>query len=179
MWKNTEIKYGTITKILHWLSALTIFGLFALGLWMVTFEYDSPWYHSAPMWHKSIGILLFIIIIFRLLWRFVNITPKPLKSHSALVIKASSIAHVLLYLLVLTVLICGYLIAATDGNAITVFNLFTVPATGELIEQQEDVFGEIHEITAYILVILATLHGLAAIKHHVIDKDSTLTRMLK
>ena len=85
----------------------------------------------------------------------------------------------MLYGLLLVLMCSGYLISTADGRAISVFNWFDVPALGELFSNQEDISGLIHEYVAYILISIAVLHALAAIKHHVIDKDATLTRMFK
>ena len=55
---NTPERYGVISAAFHWLSAIIVYGMFALGLWMVTLSYYDGWYHKAPELHKSIGILL-------------------------------------------------------------------------------------------------------------------------
>ena len=62
-WFNTEQGYGIISVILHGVSALLVFGLFALGFWMVTLSYYDPWYKQAPFYHKSIGVLFFVLLI--------------------------------------------------------------------------------------------------------------------
>ena len=179
MWKNTESSYGNITKAIHWLTALAVFGLFAVGFWMVDLTYYSQWYKTAPHWHKSVGILLLFITIFRLVWRFLNTSPKPLSSHSNSIKMASKLTHVAIYILLFSLMISGYLISTADDRAIDVFNFFSVPAFGELFDNQADIAGAIHKYVAYILIGLSVLHGAAAIKHHVIDKDETLKRMIR
>ncbi|WDE04171.1 cytochrome b [Thalassomonas viridans] len=179
MYKNTTQGYGRIAKLFHWLSAVVIFALFGLGFWMVDLTYYSEWYKTAPHWHKSIGILLLIATVLRLVWRKINITPDAIETHSVAVRKSAHIAHVLLYGLLLVLMCSGYLISTADGRAISVFNWFDVPALGKLFSNQEDISGIVHEYAAYILISTAVLHALAAIKHHVIDKDATLTRMFK
>ncbi|GAB7194876.1 hypothetical protein OS11_11480 [Dickeya oryzae] len=64
VWRNTSTRYGYISVLLHWASAITVYGMFALGLWMVTLGYYNPWYHNAPEIHKGIGILLFLTLLF-------------------------------------------------------------------------------------------------------------------
>ena len=78
----------------------------------------------------------------------------------------------------LLLMLSGYLISTADGRGISVFGLFEVPASLTGIPDQEDVAGLIHEWLAWALVIFAGLHGLAALKHHFIDHDATLRRML-
>jgi cytochrome b561 len=91
---------------------------------------------------------------------------------------AAKLAHKLIYLLLALIFISGYLISTSDGRPISVFNLFNVPALGELFENQSDISGEIHFYSAVTLMVLVTLHALAALKHHFINKDNTLKKML-
>ena len=81
--------------------------------------------------------------------------------------------------LLAVLLMTGYLISTADGRGVEVFSLFTVPSMGEFIDNQEDIAGLIHEYVAWSLIIFAALHALAALKHHFINRDRTLTRMLK
>jgi cytochrome b561 len=175
---NTNTNYGYVSIFFHWLSALCVFGLFALGYYMVDLTYYHEWYKTAPELHKSIGILFFFLMIFRIVWRFKQISPDHLPSHSLLEQKAGKIIHTLLYWLIFTIMITGYFISTADGRGIEVFELFVVPALGSIIENQEDVAGLIHKWLAYLLIALAILHALAALKHHFIDKDNTLNRII-
>jgi cytochrome b561 len=79
----------------------------------------------------------------------------------------------------LSLFISGYLISTADGRAIEVFNWVSVPALGELFENQEDVAGDIHFYLAWTLIGLAVVHALAALKHHFINKDDTMKQMLR
>ncbi|MBN7820911.1 cytochrome b [Bowmanella yangjiangensis] len=175
--RNSETSWGWTSIVLHWLSALAVIGLFALGWWMVDLDYYSEWYREAPHLHKSIGILLALTTLLRLLWRFKK--PRPETLGKPWEVNLSHFTHVLMYILLLAIFTSGYLISTADSRGIDVFNWFTVPGLGEWIENQEDLAGEVHEWLAWSLIGLVVLHALAAIKHHVIDKDNTLTRMLK
>jgi len=179
MLKNTENKYGIIAKTLHWISALTVLGLFVVGYWMVDLTYYSEWYKTAPLWHKSIGVLLLIASLFRLFWRFYSPAPKAITSHSKQVKLSSSLAHIAIYILLFTLMTSGYLISTADGRGIAVFNWFSVPTLGEIFSEQADIAGLIHKYVAYALIALSLLHAVAAVKHHVIDKDDTLKRMTR
>ena len=75
---NSSKDYGLVSILLHWSIAMTIIGLFALGLWMVELDYYDAWYRKAPDLHKSIGILLFIAVALRILWRTGNRRPEPI-----------------------------------------------------------------------------------------------------
>ncbi len=144
---------------------------------MVGISYYDPWRQSAPDLQKSICILFLAVILLRVLWRLLNPAPAPLASHGRLTRLASKLGHGVLYLGLFGVMISGYLISTADGRGIEVFGLFSVPATLTGITQQEDIAGAIHEYLAWGLVIFAGLHGMAALKHHFIDRDSTLLRM--
>lgn len=177
MLRNTPNRYGLVTVTLHWLMAVTVFGLFALGLWMSELDYYDAWYQRAPALHKGIGILLFLTLLLRIVWRAFNIKPQPEPGHAAWERRLAAIAHVLLYALLFAVMLAGYFISTADGRPIEVFGLFDVPATLSGGENQEDIAGEIHEFLAFTLIGLVALHAGAALKHHFIDHDNTLRRM--
>lgn len=173
--KNTPSTFGWVAVLNHWLAALTIFGLFGLGWWMVQLGYYSEWYRTAPFIHKSVGLCLFALMIFRLVWRMLNVQPKALGK--PIEIKLGAFMHFALYAIIFAVMISGYLISTADGSAISVFDWFSIPAIIYDIDNQEDIAGEIHEWLAWTLVIAALLHAVAALKHHFFDKDKTLIRM--
>ncbi|WP_338562826.1 cytochrome b [Erwinia sp. E_sp_B01_3] len=176
--KNTPTHFGQISILLHWLVALCVYGMFGLGLWMVTLGYYDSWYHPAPELHKSIGITLFAVMILRVIWRFVSPPPRPLSSYSPLIRYSAVMVHLLLYGILFAIFISGYLISTADGKPIEVFGLVSVPATLEGFGEQADLAGDIHLWLAWTVVVLSVLHGLAALKHHFIDRDITLKRML-
>ena len=176
--KNTTKHYGWVSIILHWLVALSVFSLFGLGFYMVDLDYYSTWYQTAPDLHKSIGICLFAVMILRVLWRNIQPTPEHLLSHSMLERRIGHITHISLYIIFFLICMSGYLITTADGRGIEVFGLFVVPSLGEFIQNQEDIAGSIHEWLAYSIIALSCLHALGALKHHFIDKDATLKRML-
>lgn len=176
----TENKAYSITSIiLHWLVAAVVFGLFASGFWMVDLSYYSSWYRIAPFWHKSVGVLLLLLMVYRVFWRAIQGAAAPLASHSKAVQRASHLTHLVLYILIFLIICSGYLISTADGRPIEVFGLVDLPSAGELFAEQADKAGLVHKFAAYGLIALAALHALAALKHHLIDKDETLKRMLK
>lgn len=180
MLKNTKTAYGWISILLHWVMALVIIGMFGLGLYMVELTYYDAWYKGSLDLHKSIGILLFCLLFVRTLWRCLNINPDSAdKNASQFELKSAHLVHLGLYLLMFALMISGYLISTADGRSIAVFHWFSVPGFGSVVEDQEDIAGVIHYYLAFTLIGLACLHALAALKHHFINKDNTLVRMLK
>lgn len=176
--RNSTSRYGLVSIVMHWGVALAVFGLFGLGLWMMELDYYSPWRKEAPELHKSIGLVLLAVMLVRVLWRFISPPPPALPNHGKLTRMASKAGHGALYLGLFAVMIAGYLISTADGVGIPVFGLFDVPALVSNLPDQADVAGEIHFYLAWGLVIFAGLHALAALKHHFIDRDATLKRML-
>lgn len=173
--KNTKNGYGVIARAFHWGMALAIFGMFALGLWMRTLDYYSPYYQLGPGIHKSAGMTLLILLAGRFIWRSINVRPDDcyLSARERL---ASHVMHLGFYALLLVQMCIGYLTHTVDGRGIEVFGLFMVPSVYEQ-KGLEQVTGLIHEYLAYTIIAFAVLHGAAAIKHHFIYKDVTLMRM--
>lgn len=177
MIRNTPSGYGIVAILLHWLMALAIFGMFGLGLYMVELTYYDSWYRGSLELHKSAGVLLALAWLVRLLWRQINTVPQGLSS-KPLENLAAHLAHLTIYVLLAALFLSGYLISTADGRSIDVFGWFEVAAT--LTEDnQEDIAGDIHEILAWLLMGLVGIHILAALKHHLIEKDRTLVRMIK
>jgi cytochrome b561 len=114
----------------------------------------------------------------RLLWRLISPPPKALPTHQPWEKVSAHLTHWALYLLLFTAMISGYLITSADGSAIDVFNWFAVPSMTGDQKGLEDLAGDIHEIATWAIIILAGVHALAALKHHLLDRDDTLRRML-
>jgi cytochrome b561 len=173
--RDTSEGYGTISRLFHWLMAAAILGMFGLGLWMAELDYYSPYYNSAPSVHKSVGIILMLLLALRFGWRLASVRPsdgdlKPWERTAARAV------HWGFYPLLLALMISGYLISTADGRPIEVFGWFSVPSPGEN-KGLEDTAGAVHAYLAYATIALAALHASAAIKHHVIDRGRALQRM--
>ena len=180
MIKNSTDSFGLISKLLHWSMAILLTGLFAVGLYMTGLDYYDPLYHSLPWWHKSFGLLTLFLLLLRFLWKLANPDPLPLKSHEKWEVTLAHLLQKAFYLLILLIGVTGYLISTAKGKGIEFFNWFDVPALTSAIEEESaDFIGETHEFLAILLAILVVLHALAALKHHFIDKDKTLKRMIK
>ncbi len=175
---NTKSRYGLLPIGLHWLIALAIVGLFWLGLWMTELDYYHGWYERAPSLHKSIGVLVVMTMMFRLGLRIVNPPPPPEAGLQHWEKRSAVSLHWFFYVLVLLMLVSGYMISTADGRSLLVFDWFSIPAVTLNVKNQEDIAGEVHEWLAYLLIVLAILHAAAALKHHFIDNDATLKRML-
>lgn len=177
MFKNTAHSYGWVSIAMHWITAVLVIGLFILGYWMLTLGYYDSWYRLGPWWHKSFGIILLVLTVIRLLWSLSNQKPEPLGTPWEK--RGATVGHALIYGLLFVTLTSGYLISTADGRGISVFDWFEVPALITSIPQQEDIAGVIHWYAALTLVLVAAGHALAALRHHIVNRDNTLKRMLR
>jgi len=119
---------------------------------------------------------LLFLLFFRLFWAAFSIRPEIIGAAWERLV--ALIVHRAHYALMLGVMISGYLIPTGRGAGVDVFGWFTVPALLRFTERQGDIVGLIHWGFAWAVMALAGLHAAAALKHHFIDRDATLTRML-
>ena len=176
--KNSAERYGWVAIAIHWVVAVAVIGLFALGYWMVGLTYYDDWYKQAPDIHRSVGILLLGLMLVRVVWRIANSGPKPLSSHKRWEVASAHAAHSLLYLLLFVAMVSGYLISTADGSSISVFGWFDVPSLTGQVKGLEDTAGAVHYWSTWAIVGLAAVHAAGALKHHFIERDQTLRRML-
>lgn len=182
MIKNTSSHYGIISILQHWIGAILLIGLFILGIIMVDWDYTHPYYYEGPHFHESLGIIFAILLLVRIIWRLVNPKPTPLSSNQ-LQQRLAKYAHQLLYLLMVAIPISGYLISSADGRSVKIFSWFEVPAITDILDIKIDnlatTSGDIHYWLSIAIIALTVLHIAAALKHHFVEKDDTLKRILK
>ena len=166
------------TILLNWVIAVLVLLLFFVAIWMVELDYYDPWYHRAPWWHKSIGIFVMALLALRWLWQSFHDKSVSLLAAGSWEEKLSSLVHHLLNFLVVLIGVSGYFIVTAKGQSLVVFDWFSIPALLQDIANLEDWAGEVHYYLAYGLMGLVVVHILAALKHHFVDKDAVLLRML-
>ena len=176
MLKNTPTAFGWPAITLHWIMAVIIFGLFGMGLWMTKLDYYDSWYHRAPWLHQGIGMGFLALLAIRILWRWSN--PVPRIDGARWERSVARFAHRLHYILMLAVGISGYLIPTAEGKGFDMPGGLHIPALVSLTPAQADLNGAVHRDTAWAIIILAIIHTAAALKHHFINRDNTLLRML-
>ena len=177
MWRNTAEHWGWLQVLFHWITAVTVIGLFVSGLWMVELDYYSAWYNRAPFLHKSVGVLLFALVAVRLVWRLLNPLPED-EPGARWEHRIAHAVHWLIYLLLFAIIATGYLIPTAAGAPVSVFDWFELPAFVTGIENQEVVAGKLHLWLAWSLIALVVLHVAGALKQHFINRNRTLKRML-
>lgn len=168
--------YSGVAIALHWLMALLILGLLGVGLWMTDLK-NSPSKIEFYTWHKWIGLTVLGLAALRLIWRVWRRPPAALPA-PVWQQRMATLTHGLMYALMLAMPFSGWLQNSAAGFPLSWFGLFKVPA---LIARDKANFAywqSIHQWLAYTLMILIALHIAAALKHHWIDRDRSLQRML-
>lgn len=178
MWRNGRDHYGLVSIFLHWVIALAMLGLVGLGAWMVGLTYYDPWYNRSLALHKAFGVLVLVLAAAKFGWRIADRSPAfgpEVKAYE----RAGAVAmHWALNALIVLLPVTGYLISTSEGAGIDVFGAFEVPALFAVSEGTRDLAIEVHFYMAYGILGLAAVHAGAALKHHLIDRGSTLRRML-
>jgi cytochrome b561 len=126
-YKNTDRQFGWVAITLHWLIALCVIGLYFLGDYMMGLTYYDSFYTIAPKIHEALGITIFLLMVFRVVWTLQNTTPTPPATNSSFINLASKLAHLALYIMTFVILISGLLISFAGGQGIEIFNLFIIP----------------------------------------------------
>ncbi len=173
---NTKRTFGWVARALHWIVAVATIGLFLLAIWYRSLDYGHPWYTAAPELHISIGFALILVILFRLIWLLFNVKPEHL-GHNAVINRMAGLMHWALHLLLIALVITGYLYATADGRSASVFGVIEIPALPGA-KSLKGTIGWLHEYLSYGIIIFASVHGFAALKHHFVDRDDTLRRMV-
>jgi cytochrome b561 len=167
----------TLTAIaLHWLMAVLLLGMFAVGLTMVELPL-SPWKLKVYSWHKWAGVTLFLLVWVRLAWRFTHRPPALPDSMPAPLKLAAHAGHGLLYLLMIAIPISGWLMSSAKGFQTVYFGVLPIPDLLDKNKELGDLLREVHEALNFLLAFVVVGHAGAALKHHLIDKDDVLTRM--
>lgn len=174
--KNTKDSFGIISIFLHWLMALLIIGLLAEGLYMTRIGISVQKLQLYG-WHKELGVLVLILVIIRLIWRMENITPS-LDALIYLEKLAARSMHVAFYLFMFLLPLTGWIVSSAAGLPVSFFGLFLLPDLVRPNEHLQQLFTEVHQWLAYGLILAICGHVAAALKHHFIDKDTILKRML-
>lgn len=185
MGRSTPLRYGDTAIIFHWIIAVLIIALLAIGKYMTGLEENDPVRFELTQWHKSFGISVLVLSILRLLWRFTHKPPPEPASLPTWQKHVSGLVHLGLYALMLALPITGWImVSASPLNLDTLlFGVIPwphIPPFPELANKESiaSAFHDYHEIASSVLIVLVLAHIGAALKHHFFDKDTILLRML-
>lgn len=176
LFKNTKTQFGLIAIVLHWLMAVLMIGLTVLGLWMVRIPVSLQKLKFYG-WHKEWGILVLMLVIVRLTWRLRNQTPS-LEGLAKWESLAAHAVHWAFYFFMFALPITGWLITSAADLPVSLFGWFTLPNLVSSNEANRLLFSDIHEWLGYALIATFFMHTGAALKHHFVNKDTIMRRML-
>ncbi len=174
--KDEGTRFGAISIINHWTIAALIIVMLAIGLYMDSLP-SGPGKGQWVQIHKSIGILVLVLGTWRVLWRVFLRFPDDIADMPRWQELAAKSVHIALLALIVAMPVSGYVSSSTGDHEVSFFGLFNLPQLPENKALSEQL-GDLHETLADLLMIVLALHVAAALKHHVIDKDATLKRML-
>lgn len=169
--------YTATAKSLHWVMAILIIGLLALGFYMQDLPL-SPEKLKLYSWHKWAGVTAFLLVAFRLSWRITHRPPALPDSMPKLMQFAAHAGHLMLYLLMIAIPLSGWLMSSAKGFQTVYFGVLPIP---DLIGKDPDLgnlLKTVHVSLNFLLLALVAAHAGAALKHHFLDRDATLRRML-
>ena len=194
---NPPARYGGAAQLLHWTTVLLVVALLGLGkAGLVDAEHPGS---AAFMWHGSLGVLVLALAAARLLWRLVSPPPEFPSTMTRLGRIAARTMHASLYALIVALPLSGWLAASSEGSRINFFEIATLPgweqlsgataagqpaaqreqaSAGASAEEGENLAKESHDLLADALLVLVSLHLLAALKHQFVDHDGLIRRML-
>ncbi|MFL6621436.1 MAG: cytochrome b [Sulfurifustaceae bacterium] len=175
--RNTDHSWGALARLMHWAIALLIFTQFALG-WMAVSWRLSPTKLNLYVWHKSIGILILLLVVLRVVWRFVNRTPALPADTPPFERAGAHASHALLYVLMLAMPLSGWVINSASNIPLRVFWLFPLPSIVAADKAVEAIAKQVHFSLFIVLAIVVALHIAAALRHHIVKRNDVLTRML-
>jgi cytochrome b561 len=170
-------RYTSTAIVLHWLMAILLVCLFALGLYMHDLPL-TPWKLKLFSWHKWGGVTVFLLVTLRLVWRINHRPPELPATMPRLMRLAAHAGHGLLYLLMIAIPLSGWLMSSAKGVQTVYFGVLPLP---DLLEKDKELgylLTEVHEWLNWLLAATVAGHVAAALKHHFVDKDGVLMRML-
>ena len=172
---NSFGKYGLLAKLFHWITFVILVFQIPFGFYLVGLEFSDQRIDLENI-HILIGISVFYITLFRLIWKFFNSNPTNGNSFFKGQILVAKVNHFLLYLSIFTITISGILKKLYMGEKLN-FLFFRYGFEKDNF-QLADTYYEVHIYANYLLIGLVTLHILAVIAHHILFKDKIIKKIL-
>ncbi len=169
--------YTAIAKLFHWGMAIVFAGLIVLGFVMTDMPL-SPEKLQYYAWHKWAGVSVFMLVWLRLVWRVLNPPPAYPSTMSPRIKGMAHLGHAALYGLMIVIPVSGWLLSSAKGVPTVWFGVLPLPDLLEKDKELGHLLHEVHEALNFVLLFLLAGHVVAALKHHWIDQDDILKRML-
>jgi cytochrome b561 len=177
MLRNTDQSWGTPAKLMHWVVAVLVLAQICLG-WAAVSWRLSPTKLDLFVWHKSIGMLILLLMLMRLVWRSVNVAPSLPAGMVPLERRAAHLSHLLLYMVLFLMPLTGWIISSAANIPFRIFWLVPLPAVVQPDKALADEVGRVHLALFIVLALLLVAHIGAALRHHFVKRDDVLKRML-
>lgn len=175
--KSSAEHWGTLAKLFHWTIAILVISTLALGAWMTELEPSADkmrWYAL----HKSIGLSILVLMLLRLLWRSIDTRPRQAPGIGPIARRVSRTVHASFYVLLIAMPISGWIYNSAANFPLRWFGWVHVPALAAPDPALKQLALGVHETLFYIILALVVLHIAGALKHHFMDRDNSLRRML-
>ena len=172
------LRYTRTAMALHWLTALLIISAFALGVTMVDIAGITPTKLKYFSWHKWLGITILGVACLRLLWRLTHTAPPYPPSMPGWQKTAARGLHDLLYVLIFAIPVSGYFYSLAAGIPVIYLGLVPLPVLIAPDPELKIILKQAHYFLNLLLLGSVSLHVAAALKHHFVDRDDILKRML-
>ena len=169
--------YGTVSRLNHWVIAVAVIGMVGVGLYLEFGGLSRERSGSLRDLHKAVGVLLLALVAWRVGWRLVQGFPPEASAMPRWQSTASKAVHWGLLVAIVLMPVSGVVSSVYAGRPIDVFGVFTVPAATE-IEWLAGAASAMHTVVGRTLAALIVVHVAGALKHHVVDRDRTLRRMV-
>jgi cytochrome b561 len=175
--KTTPEVWGSVAKFLHWTIAILVVMMLFGGTSMGDLPNgpDKMWVYAT---HKSLGLTILALMLLRLVWRFFDPRPADPPGLGGPAKFAARAVHVAFYVLLIAMPLSGWLYNSASNFPLKWFGFFSVPALSGPDKELKHFAHEVHETVYLIIIAVILLHAAAALKHHFIDRDSVLRRML-
>jgi cytochrome b561 len=170
-------RYSATAIGLHWLMAVLLATLFCVGLYMRQLAL-SPWKLHVYSWHKWAGVSALALLLVRLAWRARHQPPELPAAMPPAARLAAHAGHGLIYVLVTAIALTGWLMSSAKGFQTVYLGILPIPDLLDKDKALGDALQQVHQALNFLLAVLVAGHAGAAIKHHLVDKDDVLTRML-
>lgn len=174
---TTSRTYTRTAIALHWLMALLILTVLPLGLTMTELEL-SPLKLKLYAWHKWLGVTVFMLAVLRLAWRLTHPAPPLPSGMPTWERTAAHLMHWYLYAFMLVLPLSGWLMSSAKGFQTVYLGVLPIPDLLAKDEALGEMLGEVHASLAWLFLLLLAVHVAAAVKHHLVDRDDVLARML-
>ena len=169
-------RYDGLSIVLHWLTALLVVFLFASPYLWKMFERRTPPRLELQMWHFSLGLVLAVLIVGRIVWR-VRWGRRLAPVSKGAMVTIAKIVHVAFYILIPAQVALGITLRWSQHQILPFFRFFEVPDPIGLSLETRHILGTLHYVNAWTIITLAAVHSLAALFHHYVLRDGTLARM--